>query len=125
LVAHREVMRTPDGRIFLALLLSCDCAEEMISAAHAHTGNHASALDFISTAAARLVSADETQRVMVKAAVMTRLQGGDTEDFVCAIKPLAAEQISEQRIAQLKQFEKAIMTQPLLAPLFTYRGGQP
>ena len=122
LVLQRHVMSTPDSRMFLALLLGCETREELIAAAENQNPDRATALDFIAESAAQLIGGDDTRRLLVKKAVRTRLEQGNSADFLRAVCAISAEPISHEQTETLLRLDAAVGAHPLLTTVFRFGG---
>ncbi len=118
LIAQRAAMTTSQDRTFLALLLGCDQAEDILATAQTHTGSRETAVEMIATGAARLLGGDETRQLLVRAAVTSELEFGGVGNFLRIVEALLDAPVSADRRPALEQFRASVLSHPLLVPLF-------
>jgi hypothetical protein len=124
LVARRGALQTAEDRIVLALLLSCDSPAELLDVATGHAGGRDAALDLLSASAGRLVGGDGNRQALVRAAVLTGLEGGAGPDFINVVSNITDSFIGDTEHAALRRFFDTVLSNPLLAPMFDAAGSQ-
>jgi len=118
LVARRLAMTEAEDRILLALLLGCENAQSLLASATEISGGHEAAINQLAVSAARLIGGDENRQTAIRAAVLTRLEGGSADAFLRVIETLHGQTIDGPQSDNLRRLYANVMADSLLAPMF-------